>query len=99
MYLGFGYDGLVRKWKSESEVKKKKGNLLFHVNSIENVSVEMSFRELSRYGMESDCSWTASNDNILVVKVLGKASPLVFCFETHEEHEEVYQLISEFFVC
>ena len=53
----------------------------------------MTFRELSSYGMESNCTWTASSDNTMVVKVMGRANPFIFCFETNDERDEAYRLI------
>ena len=90
-YLGFGYDGLVRKWSDESEVDLKKGLVLFHQGNIEEINVSMTFRELSRYGMESDCTWTASSENTMIVRIAGRANPYIFCFERKEDRDEVYQ--------
>lgn len=73
---------------------KKKGLVLFHVTNIEDVNTTMTFRELSRYGMECDCSWTASSDNTMVVKVFGRSTPLIFCFESNRDRDLVYNLIS-----
>ena len=84
---------MIRKWKNENEVDKKKGLILFHVSSIEDINTTMTFRELSSYGMESNCTWTASSDNTMVVKVMGRSNPFIFCFETNDERDEAYRLI------
>ena len=67
--------------------------MLFHKSSVENVNTAMTFRELSRYGMESDCTWTASSNNTMIVTVLTRNNPFIFCFESEEERDEAQSLI------
>lgn len=91
--MGFGYDGLIRKWNNDSEVCKKKGVVLFHKSSVEDVNTAITFRELSRYGMESDCTWTASSNNTMIVTVSTRSNPFIFCFESEKERDEAYSLL------
>lgn len=93
-----GFDGLVRRWNSESDVEKRKGFTLFKKEAVQEVITEMSIRDFAKYGFKEESEWTPSVDNSLTVKLAGK-TPVVVSFRNTEDRDSFKSMISTLCVC
>ena len=100
VYIAIGYDGLVRKWKSESDVDHMKGLVLFHISSVASVSKELTARDLACYGITENVDRTPTTENSLAVTVSGRTNPVVLSFKDNADRDLFMSaIINKYHVC
>ena len=89
-----GYDELVRYWESASQVDQMKGLILFSTSVVEEVNTQLTARDLARYGIQADSSWTPSLDNSVMIRIRGVSKSITISFSSAEERTSFVSLIS-----
>ena len=63
----------------------RKGQILFDCKTVLTIYTDLTVRDLASYGILEDVEISPNAENSMSVKVMGKSSPVILAFKSHDE--------------